>query len=158
MMIGVVAFMLAVSSGELSPPPWTKYPGSMVSAFDRATVRSLADTEAGAAGRALVATSTTKAIWTARTGDLVKLWDEGSQFPKIWIFVDYRNDATAKEREGRMRFGIRCAEQSYAILSDITYAPDGSVLSSRSGPDMLYAYQAIAPETMMEAVMQAACP
>lgn len=124
----------------------------------RSDVQMTAHDESKREQKVFVTSTSTGSLWLARAGDLADIWNSGTKYPHVWLFVDSSRDKTVKMRESRLRVAVECDEKKFAVLSMVDYAADGHVLRSQERPDQSNQYGEIVPESVAEATANELCP
>ncbi len=105
-----------------------------------------------AANWVYVATNTNKADWYYDSDTIRRF---GNQIT-VWVKIDHSRNKTVKYRETLVRYRYDCADRTSTALQLTDYYPDG-----KNETFIWETYeqeeQAVAPETVIEGVLEAVC-
>jgi hypothetical protein len=76
---------------------------------------------------------------------------------QIWVKYDLTNDKTETARSKVQLMRFNCSAGTSALISTVSYKPDGKVLNSKTWDDYDFYYEPEVPDTIGYAIMERAC-
>jgi len=102
-----------------------------------------------------IAESTTGTVWKMRSNDIS---NGSNQYPRVWVELDHSNDRTVTYRSSKQLLSFDCKNRKSQTLQVIHYMPDGKVVNSWDENYNSYLHKYVAPDTVLEAALNNACP